>query len=98
MQTCSECNAKSPDSALFCTQCNAELPQNTTQLAALKKYQENDRVKYVHLIASDDSCPACREFAGAYEKDGAPPLPIEACSHEYGCRCFYLPFLTEIYP
>ena len=68
------------------------------QAVALKKYQTNPRVKYVRIVVSDEACPACQAMEGAYPKDGAPPLPVEACSHPLGCRCFYLPFLTDIYP
>ena len=74
-----------------------EDPQSD-QTIALEKFQKNPRVKYVRFVVSHDACPACREMEGAYEKDAAPPLPEEACSHPLGCRCFYLPFLTEIYP
>jgi hypothetical protein len=27
-----------------------------------------------------------------------PELPVRGCSHKNGCRCFYEPFLTDIYP
>ena len=68
------------------------------QAVALEKFRKNSRVQYVRIVVSNDCCPACRELEGAYEKDAAPELPEEACSHPMGCRCFYLPFLTEIYP
>ncbi len=67
-------------------------------LRQLKKYQENPRVQYVRVIVAHDCCPACREVEGAYDKERAPLLPVEACSHALGCRCSYLPFLTDIYP
>jgi hypothetical protein len=98
MQTCSNCNGFSPDSALVCSQCGADLKESSTRSVALKRLQGNPRVKYVRIITSDDSCPACRELEGAYDKESPPSLPLEACSHEHGCRCFYLPFLTDIYP
>ena len=65
---------------------------------ALKKFQENHRVKDVRLIVSADCCPVCAAHEGHYEKNEAPLLPIEGCSHPKGCRCFYEPMLTEIYP
>ncbi|HJS28889.1 MAG TPA: hypothetical protein VJ768_04675 [Anaerolineales bacterium] len=98
MQTCSNCNAFSPDSATNCGGCGAGLKESSTRSIALKRFQENSRVKYVRVITSDDACPACRELEGAYSKDSPPFLPPETCSHEHGCRCFYLPFLTDIYP
>ncbi len=64
----------------------------------LRKFQENPRVKYVRIIVAHDCCPACREVEGAYDKENVPVLPVEACSHDLGCRCSYLPFLTDIYP
>ncbi len=77
---------------------SSEKDSLSDQALALEKFKKNSRVQYVRIVVSDDCCPACRELEGAYEKDGAPQLPEEACSHPLGCRCFYLPFLTEIYP
>jgi hypothetical protein len=98
MQTCSNCNSQSPDTATHCENCGFELAEYSNRAVALKKYIANPRVKYVRIVVSGDPCPACQRMEGAYEKDSAPPLPVEACSHPQGCRCFYLPFLTEIYP
>ena len=66
--------------------------------AALKKFQENERVKNVRLIVAEDCCPVCAAQAGTYDKKDAPVLPVEGCSHPKGCRCFYEPMLTVIYP
>jgi hypothetical protein len=52
----------------------------------------------VRLMAMHDACPACLEAAHTYDKDSAPRLPVEGCSHGLGCRCFYQPYLDEIYP
>ncbi len=65
---------------------------------ALKQLQENPRVKNVRLIVSADACPACAAQEGTYDKNNAPALPIEGCSHANGCRCFYEPMLNVIYP
>jgi hypothetical protein len=65
---------------------------------ALQKFQENPRVKNVRLIVSADCCQTCSELEGTYEKNNAPSLPIEGCSHPNGCRCFYEPMLNIIYP
>ena len=77
---------------------NTKIAQNTPRNIALKKFQENDRVKNVRLIISEDCCPVCATYEGTYEKYDAPYLPIEGCSHPKGCRCFYEPLLTVIYP
>jgi hypothetical protein len=69
-----------------------------TQIAVLKKFQENDRVKNVRLIVGHDCCPVCASFEGTYDKFNVPQLPLEGCSHPNGCRCFYEPMLTTIYP
>ena len=98
MQTCSKCQKQSPDLASICTSCQADLKEWSTSAVALKKYQENPRVKYVRVTTSDTCCPACRKTEGAYPKEDPPHIPIEGCSHPQGCRCFYQPFLDDIYP
>jgi len=98
VQTCSKCNALSPDEAANCTQCGADLAQWSNTAVALKRFQENSRVIYVRISVAHDCCPACREAEGAYAKDAVPSLPIEGCSHANGCRCFYQPVLDEVYP
>ena len=76
-----------------------ELDQTTyPPNAALKKFQANERVKNVRLIVAGDCCPVCAAHEGTYDKHAAPLLPIEGCSHPKGCRCFYEPMLTVIYP
>ena len=74
--------------------------QNTKSKAeqALEKFQENSRVISVRLMVSADACPACAANEGTYDKNKAPKLPIEGCSHPNGCRCFYEPMLNVIYP
>lgn len=98
MQTCSLCNTQSPDSVELCPNCGANLTGNSSTAVALKKFQDNPRVKNIRLVVAHDSCPACQQMEGAYDKFQAPPLPVEGCSHLYGCRCFYEPMLDEIYP
>jgi len=65
---------------------------------ALKKFQENPRVLHVRLLVSADCCPTCAAQEGTYDKFEAPTLPLEGCSHSMGCRCFYEPMLSIIYP
>ena len=76
------------------TQFDESYPPN----AALKRFQENERVRNVRLIVSEDCCPACAAQEGTYDKNDALALPVEGCSHPKGCRCFYEPLLTIIYP
>lgn len=71
---------------------------DNTAFNALTKFQENPRVKNIRLIVSADCCPACSALEGTYDKNNAPLLPIQGCSHPNGCRCFYEPMLNIIYP
>lgn len=98
MQTCSQCDTQAPDSALFCPSCEADLREFSTTTVALKKFQNNPRVKNLRLIVADDACPACQQMQATYKKEEAPSLPVEGCSHAHGCRCFYEPMLDEIFP
>ncbi len=98
MQICSRCNAQSPDSALFCTNCQADLREFSNTAMALKRFRLNPRVMNVRLVVADNCCPACQQAERTYEKTLAPSLPVEGCSHALGCRCFYEPMLSEIYP
>ena len=98
MQTCTKCNALSPDLASQCVNCGAQLSEYSSSAVALKRFQSNPRVRMLRLIAMHDACPACQEAARAYPKESAPNLPVEGCSHHLGCRCFYQPYLEEIYP
>jgi hypothetical protein len=98
VQTCSRCTQLSPDNAMTCVHCQADLRQYSVTAVTLKRFQENSRVKNVRLVVAHDCCPACRETEGTYDKGQAPGLPVEGCSHPLGCRCFYEPMLSDIYP
>ena len=98
MQTCSKCYAQSPDSITYCTNCQADLSEFSNTAVAYKRLVVNPRVLNVRLMVANDCCPACRESEGTYTKDKLPKLPVEGCSHALGCRCFYEPMLSEIYP
>jgi hypothetical protein len=78
--------------------CQADLRQFSVTAITLNKFRNNPRVKNVRLVVANDCCPACHAVEGAYEKDKVPILPVEGCSHPLGCRCFYEPMLSEIYP
>lgn len=48
-------------------------------------------VKKVEVVASDDSCDACKKMAKRkYTIDKVPELPYEKCTSEMGCRCTML--------
>jgi hypothetical protein len=98
VQTCSKCHAQSPDVVKHCINCDANLDEWSETAVALRRIQDNPRVIYVRISVADDCCPACWQAEGAYAKHQAPKLPIEGCSHEFGCRCFYQPVLDSIYP
>ena len=98
MQTCSRCQTLAPDNASHCPNCDADLKEFSASVVALHEFQANARVYAVHVATSEDACPACDAIQGTYPKDQAPSLPVEGCSHPHGCRCFYQPMLSEIYP
>jgi len=98
VQTCSKCNAQSPDKATHCIACQADLREFSTTAVALKRFNGNPRVRDIRLVIQADACPACAAYEGTYTKGDVPSLPIEGCSHPNGCRCFYEPMLREMYP
>jgi hypothetical protein len=98
VQTCSICNAQSPDLATNCSNCGSDLNEHSTTALAIRRFRANPRVDQVRIEVMDSACPACMEVAGAYSKDEVPRLPVEGCSHMLGCRCFYQPYLNQIYP
>lgn len=95
MQTCSRCNASSPDQAKKCVNCDADLKVYSLTSVALKKMQANPRVRAIRVSVAYDACPHCYELLMTHPKGKVPPLPHEGCSHEGGCRCFYEPVLEE---
>lgn len=98
MQICSKCQHSAADNERFCPACQADLTLYSETAQALKRIQENERVKMVRVTVSHNCCPACLAVEGTYEKDRAPHLPVEGCSHELGCRCHYTPVLDILYP
>ena len=95
MQTCSICNASSPDQSLNCVHCGADLSLFSATSVALKKLKENPRVRSIRVSVAHDACPHCYELLKTYPKTRVPPLPHAGCSHEQGCRCFYEPVLED---
>jgi hypothetical protein len=98
LQTCSRCNANSPDTAVVCVNCSADLREYSATTMALKNFIANTRVTSIRVTVADDACPLCYESRGTFPKDSVPHLPHEGCSHGLGCRCKYEPVLSEIYP
>jgi hypothetical protein len=95
MQTCSRCNASSPDDALVCVNCHSDLGLFSTTTVALKELQANPRVRSIRISVADDACSYCYEQMETYPKDQVPRLPHAGCSHANGCRCFYEPVLDD---
>jgi hypothetical protein len=95
MQTCSKCNASSPDDAQTCINCQSDLDLFSATAVALKRLQENPRVRSIRVSVANDACSHCYELMNTYAKEEVPPLPHKGCSHENGCRCFYEPVLEE---
>lgn len=65
--------------------------------ADLEQYQ-SWRVDKVDILATDDSCPSCKELEanGPYPADTVPALPNPDCAHHIGwCRCTYLPVIED---
>ncbi len=98
MQSCGNCNTQSTDEVLACPRCGADLRTSSHTALALKRMQTNERISLVRVSVADNCCPACASVQGAYPKTDPPVLPVEGCSHPQGCRCFYEPVLTEVYP
>jgi len=95
VQTCSKCNASSPDTATACVSCKTDLREFSATAVALKRMRTNPRIRAVRVTVAHDACPHCYELLNTYKKDDVPTLPHPGCSHENGCRCFYEPVLEE---
>ena len=98
MRTCGVCNTQAMDSVHTCPRCGADLRANSQTALARARMQKNDRVRLIRIAVAHDCCPACAAVQGAHPKDAAPDLPVEGCSHAHGCRCYYEPVLSEVYP
>lgn len=98
MQTCTLCNHENSDIARYCDSCGADLEEYSNFAVTLKKFRENPRVRGVRVAVHEDACPACQQVRGSYPLDHAPRLPVKGCSNPQGCRCFYVPWLEQIFP
>ncbi len=74
-----------------------EKAREKEQKIALKSIEEGLATR-VRILASRDSCPACRAAEKTYAFGDVPALPIEGCSHPHGCRCHYAPVLDAFGP
>jgi hypothetical protein len=98
LQTCSRCQTRSSDVQNICPNCQASLKDFSTFAIALSKFLDNPRVIAIRISAPKNACPACNQIGGAYSKEFVPSLPIQGCSEDGGCRCFYEPVLEENLP
>ncbi len=98
MQTCSRCNTQSSDETILCPVCQVELAVFSTSAVSLVRMQVNPRISKIRIAVNHDACPACKQMQQVYYKNNVPSLPVQGCSHQYGCRCYYEPVLDEIYP
>ncbi len=75
------------------------MPSESELQSALKRLQENPRVRLIRVAVADHACPACQSLQGAYSKVSIPVLPPEGCSCPNGQPAvYYEPVLDEIYP
>ncbi len=60
---------------------------------SLDGYRKNsDVVKGVMVLATNDSCPACKQLDRvAFPLKQPPKLPNPQCTHRKGCRCALAP-------
>jgi hypothetical protein len=98
VQTCNRCHTGSPDTALRCVNCGADLSRESESAVARSRLQANPRVYRIRLVVHEDACPSCRSAEGEFAKSEVPVVPLHGCSHALGCRCFYEPALSEIFP
>ena len=56
-------------------------------------------VDRVEILATDDSCEACKkinhQIFSTEEAQLQKPIPSSQCKHKYGCRCTYLPIVNR---
>ncbi len=95
MQTCTKCNASSPDDASACVNCGSDLAKYSLTAVSLKRMQENPRVRLIRISTAADACSHCDGLMKTYPKNKVPALPHRGCSHENGCRCMYEPVLED---
>ena len=65
-------------------------------LRSLQSYKDSEVVEYVEILATRDSCEACKKGEGnkisVKNAITTNPLPVKECFHKCGyCRCCYIP-------
>ena len=88
MQTCSKCNASSPDNALTCVNCHSDLSLFSATAVALKQMQANPRVRAVRISVAGDACSYCYERTNTYPKDQVPHLPMKVAPMKMAAAVF----------
>ncbi|MCX6717540.1 MAG: hypothetical protein NTU76_02600 [Candidatus Taylorbacteria bacterium] len=66
---------------------------------SIKSYCESSVVSFVKILATIDSCEACKKWQGKnislQDVRLLKILPIKDCSHKKGCRCCYIPIVEK---
>ncbi len=61
---------------------------------SLEQYRKSGFVKFVEILAAQDSCDECKKITKKkYKLNEVPELPHENCTHEKGCRCTLIPMV-----
>ncbi|MBA4420754.1 MAG: hypothetical protein C0391_06375 [Anaerolinea sp.] len=61
---------------------------------SLEQYRKSGVVKFVEVLAAQDSCDECKKFTKIkYKLNEVPELPHDNCTHEKGCRCTLIPLV-----
>lgn len=65
---------------------------HATHKTSLEQYRKSGVVKFVEILAAQDSCDECKIYTKKkYKLNEVPELPHENCAHEKGCRCTLIP-------
>lgn len=68
---------------------------HASHLTNMDNYKQSGVVKYVEILATQDSCDACKKISGKrYKLSDVIELPYEHCTHEMGCRCVIIPIVN----
>lgn len=66
---------------------------------SIKSYCDSGVVNFVQVLATVDSCEACKKWQGKkiplQSAKSLKILPIINCSHKNGCRCCYIPIVEK---
>jgi hypothetical protein len=60
----------------------------------IDNYKQSGVIKQVEILATQDSCDACKKISGKrFKLNDVIELPYEHCTHEMGCRCTVSPIV-----